>query len=238
MIAEERTVVEFLRNHPEFFQSHAGLLADLTIPHSTGGAVSLIERQVSALRDQNRELKRQLNALIQVARDNDRLNGNMQRMTLSLMEAQDLKKVLSAIHDDLQADFRADAVSLRLFRNSLLSPHDIDIDVMDIAWISREGDCASAYAAMLSTGKPLCGHLRRVQLHCLFGEHQSADIGSAVVLPLYYAGNPRDEKRSSFGLIGIGSRDPHRYHPGMGTMFITHLGEMMGRAIWTHLATA
>src|SRR3990170_2626190 len=152
---EEHSVVEFLRKHPDFFQAHTDLLADLTIPHNTGGAVSLVERQVSALRDLNRDLKRQLQALIHVARENDRLNDKVHRLTLSLMEARTLDKALSVIHDSMQTDFRADIVTLRLFAGSRLLWTRTESDVMDVAWISREGECASAFTPALGAGKPL-----------------------------------------------------------------------------------
>ena len=43
----EKDVVEFLQKHPNFFEKHLNLLAELRLPHPTGNAVSLIERQVN-----------------------------------------------------------------------------------------------------------------------------------------------------------------------------------------------
>ena len=100
-VLEEQTIADYLREHPDFFSSHSGLLADLQIPHHTDGAVSLIERQVSVLREQHLEAKRQLHALVQVARDNDRLNEQMQRLTLSLLEVRDLSSTLQMLNDSL-----------------------------------------------------------------------------------------------------------------------------------------
>ena len=91
---EEQVIADYLRKHPEFFSAHTGLLADIQIPHHTEGAVSLIERQVSVLREQQQETQRQLHALVQVARDNDRLNEQMQRLALALLEAADLPSTL------------------------------------------------------------------------------------------------------------------------------------------------
>ena len=46
-------VAAYLRAHKDFFVEHEALLADITIPHETGKAVSLVERQVVVLRERN-----------------------------------------------------------------------------------------------------------------------------------------------------------------------------------------
>ena len=66
---EEKTVADYLRNNPEFFQNNPSLLASLEIPHSCGPAISLVEHQIKVLRDQNAQLKRKLMDLVHVARD-------------------------------------------------------------------------------------------------------------------------------------------------------------------------
>src|SRR3569623_569025 len=183
---QDHLIADYLRNHPEFFNTHTRLLAESRVPHQAHGAVSLIERQITVLRDQNLELKRQLQALVQVARDNDTLNLRIQRFTLALLEA---------------AIGNADT---------------------------------AAFATLLATGKPLCGHLRRGQADYLFGA-QADDIGSAVVLALDAA--PDSAASNRLGLLGIGSRAAKRYHAGMGTLLLTHLGDLIGRALARHLGT-
>ena len=56
----ERLIVRYLRDHPEFFETHLDLLADMILTHESGKAVSLIEHQVSILRDQNDQHKARL----------------------------------------------------------------------------------------------------------------------------------------------------------------------------------
>jgi uncharacterized protein YigA (DUF484 family) len=86
---------------------------------------------------------------------------------------------------------------------------------------------------MLENGKPLCGRLRPVQLEYLFGL-QADTVASAVALPLICT-NGAQGPRPSLGILGIGSHDPHRFHPGMGTLFLTHMGELIGCALRPHL---
>ena len=230
---QEHDIADYLRAHPEFFVNHTGLLADIQIPHHTAGAISLIERQVTVLRDQNQELKRQLHALVQVARDNDRLNEQVQRLTLALMEAGSLSVTLRIIGDSLRNDFRADALVLGLFAHEgQLPPLDPQGLLQLRALPEREAD-AAAFATLLATGKPLCGHLRRGQMQYLFGATAPENVASAVVLVLNASADAGPGKR--LGMLGIGSRDARRYHAGMGTLFLSHLGELIGRAVGRYL---
>ena len=51
-------VADYLRRHPEFFNDHPELVAEIAVPHGSGDAVSLVERQVRALREQNEETRK------------------------------------------------------------------------------------------------------------------------------------------------------------------------------------
>lgn len=233
-IAEEQTIVDYLRRHPDFFISHGGVLADLEIPHNTEGAVSLIERQVSVLREQHRETKRQLQTLIQVARDNDRLNEQMQRLTLALLEAPDLAATLQILNDSLVNDFRADTLVVGLF---MTQPQITELDAVDLTALrplSIEDEGGASFASIINGGKPLCGHLRDKQIHYLFGEMMEDNIASAVVVALHNRAMDTLQTRC-LGLLGIGSQDAKRYHAGMGTLFLSHLGELIGRAVGRYL---
>jgi len=71
---DEQSVADYLRRHPCFFEDKPTLLVDLRVPHATGSAVSLVERQVAVLREGNAGLQKQLKELVQVARENGQLN--------------------------------------------------------------------------------------------------------------------------------------------------------------------
>ncbi len=53
-------VEEYLRKNPEFFNEHLNLLEEMTIPHPSGNAVSLISKQLEIYRGKHQELERQL----------------------------------------------------------------------------------------------------------------------------------------------------------------------------------
>ncbi len=85
----EREVVRYLRDNPDFFEHHRELLADMILPHQPQGTVSLIERQVSMLRDQKQDLKQRLQHLLDNAKQNENLSTRMNQLILDLLDCND-----------------------------------------------------------------------------------------------------------------------------------------------------
>jgi len=220
---EEKTVADYLRDNPEFFQNNVSLLASLQIPHAISPAVSLVEYQVKVLRDQNSQLKRKLMDLVQVARDNNRLNERMHQLTLGLIKATSLEALLDTLRENLLGEFRADTVIMRLAGMTEAQTRECGIDYYD-------ADAAELqhFDAFLKTSRPQCGRFKREQLQYLFGDQTQA-IESAALIPLGH--------HCKLGLMAIGSREASRFHPGMGTLFLTHLGELMELLLTGHLIT-
>ncbi|HEX9852201.1 MAG TPA: DUF484 family protein, partial [Woeseiaceae bacterium] len=81
----EEAVHTYLKENPDFFERHSSLLGSLRLPHVTGGTVSLVERQVSVLRQKDLKLERKLKDLLEVARANDILAAKLHQLTLQLM---------------------------------------------------------------------------------------------------------------------------------------------------------
>ncbi|MCW8918269.1 MAG: DUF484 family protein [Gammaproteobacteria bacterium] len=215
----EREVAEYLHHHPDFFSRHEALLLQMTLPHPQNGqAISLVERQLSVMREQKQQLREQLQRLTLAARTNEQLMGRFQQMILCLIDSDDLEQAISYIRDALHEDFHADKVELLLF----------DATERDNR-IARDDARLQPLARILEGRRTVCGHLRPEQLALLFGEG-SLDIASAVVIPLCEEGS-----EPCLGLLAIGSIDANRYHPQMGTMFVNHLGAVMNRIFRAHL---
>ncbi|MES9871125.1 MAG: DUF484 family protein, partial [Sedimenticola sp.] len=56
----EQLVIDYLKSNADFFERNQDLLKELELSHSSGGAVSLIERQVQSLREQNQQQQSQI----------------------------------------------------------------------------------------------------------------------------------------------------------------------------------
>lgn len=204
----EQTVVQYLQEQPDFFTRHPQLLQALDLSHQSGGAVSLIERQVKGLREEAARYRRQLEELVGVARENEELNRRIHLLTLTLIEAVSFDEVINALEDKLHEDFRAEAVELHLFSS---------------AEADREAHPElDGFRDFLDAGRPRCGRLPQAQLEYLFGP-QAGDVRSTALIPVIGQG--------LLGLLAIGSYDNDRFHPGMGTEYLTRLGEIVSKTL-------
>ncbi|MCW9024246.1 MAG: DUF484 family protein [Gammaproteobacteria bacterium] len=220
----EREIVRYLRDHPAFFEQHLDLLADMILPHEHGGTVSLVERQVSVLRDQKDQYRKKLQTLINMAEKNEKLSHDFNSLILALLDAADLEKVLNIISERLRSDFEADAISLRLFNSNhpQLQQHP---EIMD--WSEP---VLGAFEKVIEGRRPVCGGLKPQQLDALFAENAS-NIHSAALIPLVKS----EHSKKCYGLLAIGSEDAQRFRADMGTLFLSHLGKVLSRVLKTHL---
>jgi len=216
----ESAIHDYLTEHPDFFERHGALLGSLRLPHVAGGAVSLVERQVSVLRQKDLKLERKLKELIEVARANDLLAEKIHGLALSLMAADDLSTTLTIIEETLRTGFDASQSILVLFGNPELF-QDINAGRFFLP-VERSDDGVKAFNTFLHGSGPRCGQVRDSQRDFLFGK-ETDEIGSAALIPL--------GEKSAMGFLAIGSSDADRFHPGMSIDFLTRLGQLVAEAL-------
>lgn len=216
-------VAEYLEAHPEFFEQHPVLLDGLRIPHKTGAAVSLIERQVSTLRQKNLQLERQLRDLVDIARSNDMLAGKVHDMATRLMSAPTRKAAVVIAEELLRSSFSADQSVLVLFEVGAAGEFGELAEAGRFLRLSERGDPAlGPFRTFLEGSAPRCGKIRDSQRVYLFGG-DADDIGSAALVPL--------GQNAATGFLAIGSRDADYFHPGMSMDFLARLGDLLGCAL-------
>jgi len=216
----EDDVHNFLLENPDFFERHSDLLSALRLPHGSTGAVSLVERQVSVLRQKDLKHERKLKDLLSVARANDALVGKIHQLTLRLLAAGDLGATLRTLEESLRANFDADQSILVLFGKP-----DMFADIKGGRFfmaIARDDESLKPFDTFLSGSGPRCGQVRDVQRDFLFGK-ETDEIGSAALIPL--------GSNAENGFLAIGSADADRFHPGMSIEFLTRLGELVAGAL-------
>jgi uncharacterized protein YigA (DUF484 family) len=216
----ESAVHDYLAEHPDFFERHGALLGSLRLPHVAGGAVSLVERQVSVLRQKDLKLERKLKDLLEVARANDALAEKIHRLALSLIAADDLSSTLTIIEESLRTGFDASQSILVLFGDPELFK-DVKAGRFFLP-VERGDETVKAFDTFLGGSGPRCGQVRDAQRDFLFGK-ETDEIGSAALIPL--------GEKSATGFLAIGSSDADRFHPGMSIDFLTRLGELVAEAL-------
>lgn len=211
-------VAAWLRDHKDFFQHRPELLELIRLPDPRGQAVSLLERQAQILRERNEELRERLNHLIDVARENDQLFEKTRKLTLTLIEQRSPEALFKSLISSLQNDFGSDAVALIVYDRDLNLTGELRKQVRCQAY----ADLHEALQTMLRSGNAFCGVLRPAELEQLFPE-ESEKVKSAAMVPLDFNGKQ--------GLLAIGSYDAQHFRSSLGTLFVTHLGEVLARRL-------
>lgn len=200
---DPKAVEAFLRAHPNFLQDRPGLLAALNLPHGGEGAVSLVERQVSVLRERNIASRQKLAELSDISRENDRLLDATRNTILALLAGEsraDLSRIwLHQVTDTFQAEMGA------------------------LLWLDESsGSAGEAPLAskLIRHGESFSGVLRPEEMQAVFGT--DATEGSAALVAIRSGGD-------DIGVLGVGSHDTQRYRAEDGTLFLDYLAEVIGQ---------
>ena len=213
----ESIVADYLRKHPNFLKNNPEVLESQQLLHNSGVAASLIERQVKLLREKNQELNRQLNRLIHVASENEQIMSRLHQLTMELLVIGDLGDFFRHLSKRLLKDFNADIFKVCLFDSNLEIEKDEDL-AETIRLVSRDEAEVQRFHDHLEKGQTVCGRLSQTKLDFLFGT-KARWVQSTALLPL--------GKQGVHGMMAIGSSDPTRFYPGMGTLFLELLADVV-----------
>jgi uncharacterized protein YigA (DUF484 family) len=209
-------VARFLRSNPQFFEQHPQLLETIRVIHPHGGrAIPLAERQTVALREKARQLEGKLGELIQFGEENDAISEKVHRLSVALVGAPDFPALAHALYFHLREDFAVPHVALRVWGKSV--PADFDE-------AGAVDDAQRNHAAAM--GAPQCGPAAGNVFVRWFGD-VSEHVRSVALIPL--------GQTAVFGLLALGSEDPQRFYPEMGTLYLRRIGELCAAGVTARL---
>ena len=212
-------VAEYLKQSPQFFADYADLFAEIFVPHPHGGhAIPIAERQIITLREKNADLEGRMRELIRYGAENDAIGEKLHRSTLALFAAPDLDTTLAVLYESLRDDFGVPQVAARLWHKVTEQSY-----LPELAATSEE---LRDYADR--QGAPYCGPAAPFEARGWFDAPDACL--SFAFLPL--------RTSHTFGLLGLASEDPKRFVAGMGTVYLTRLGELASVATARYLPPA
>ena len=223
-IPNEQSVADYLQAHPDFFERHQTLLTTLRVPHRPGAAVSLVERQVATLRQNNLQLESKLRDLVDVARSNDQLADKVHDLATQLLASGSRAQAVGVAEELLRSSFNADQSVLVLFETDTVGEFgEFGNEIRRFLRLVERNDAAlGPFKTFLTNSEPRCGNIRDSQKAFLFGP-DADEIGSAALVPL--------GENAATGLLAIGSRDADYFHPGQSMDFLARLGDLLGCAL-------
>ena len=207
-------VAAWLRRHPKFLQQFPDLAVSMVVPREEGPAASLASYQLDVLRDKNRELSRRLQDLFANAQENERLAVRTHQLTLALLRQGNAADTLRAMAASLAEDFQGDLVRVVLFEAVAGMAEDDWLQV-----VADDDARLAPFRDAITQGEPICGRLHPDKNMLLYAARVD-EVQSSALLPL-----------PGIGLLAIGSHDPNRFFPGMGTLFLRMMGEALAVAL-------
>ena len=216
-------VAGFLGTHPEFFLEHENLLAELSLPHDSGKAVSLLEHQVMLLRRRFDNTSRKLGELLENGRRSEQLFGITRELVLALLETRSAEQVIAVTRGHLLSRTGVEALEVIFLNNHHRTPGG-GLRVEDAAMIVDE------FHDVFRLNKAHCGQQSETLLQWLFPEG-SARVQSTALCPVKADGAP-------LALLALGQRSPDYFTVQMETLFLDFIAEVMGAMFTLHLEAA
>ena len=212
----EDDVATYLRLNPQFFDQHPELLEKIHVPHPYGGrAIPLAERQTVALREKAKLLEGKLGELIQFGEENDVISEKVHRLAVAIAGARDFPALAQSLYFHLREDFAVPHVALRVWGKS------VPVDFDEAAAV---GEAERRQAATMAV--PQCGPAAGSGFAAWFGE-AAEHMRSLALVPL--------GQTAVFGLLLLGSEDPERFYPEMGTLYLRRIGELCAAGVTARL---
>lgn len=199
-------VASYLKAHPEFFADRDSLLAELTVPHESGKAISLLERQVKILRDRSIESRHTLNGLLENARYNDQLFSVTRNLILTLLEEDDLEQLTVVTESSLSTQPGIDACRL------------IVVDTSDVA-----SELQNRFPSVLRSKQVLTQTLDKDTSLLLFPDTSPA-LRSAALCPVTH-------NNSLLAVLAIGNHAQDYFTDDLDTLFLDFIAEVLGTLI-------
>ncbi|MDO6459276.1 DUF484 family protein [Granulosicoccaceae sp. 1_MG-2023] len=214
-ITDADFVADFLSRNTDFFCEYPHLLTQITVPHQSGKAVSLVERQVEMYREKCRNLESHLRMLSEVAESNEQLNRRIHSLSCDVIACKDVVAVENMLHDRLKNRFTTDALSFHFIHPGLIERNrEQAFEVRELQYL-RES---------MKSRNVLCGRLTAAQKESLFGRDAEM-TASAALLWLSHG-------ETEFGLMVMGSRDEARFSSDKGVVFLDQIRELVSHKLY------
>ena len=213
-----RDIVQYLRRHPDFLERHPEAVRLLRAPsREMDGEVSdfqhfLIERLRRDLARVNVEHK----TLIAASRGTLASQGRVHKAVLAILAATSFEQLLQTVTTDLAVLLDVDIVTIGV--ESSAAPAG-KLTLHGIRLLK-----AGAVDALLGPERMLLLRANAPGEEVLFGAAAGL-VRSQVLLRLSFGRN------APVGLLCIGTRQPGRFHPGLGTELLGFLGRTLGITI-------
>jgi uncharacterized protein len=216
---QEDQIGAYLKEHPEFFEKNASLLADIYLPSPHGnGTISLSERQQLAQRDKITALEERYAELVLNAQENDAIANKMHQFFVLLQQAKSFDAVEQLVTNQLPDAFNITDTCLRVWATP---DHTNDVEKFIFDTVPE-----TIQKWVNTIHHVYCGETpTSIDIDDWFMQ----PIQSLAVLPL--------RSNTVYGYLALGSHEEKRFYVGMGTDFLQKLDDHVSAAFSRYIIT-
>lgn len=206
----DELIVAYLQDNPDFFNRQPDLVTQLRLSDPHRGAVSLVERQQSALRTKVQSLEEEITHLMSVANQNEQLFSLYSDLYLRLLDCDTAAELLNCLH---QAT--TELLSLKSLKVWLVAPYSFEHDCL------VKQDCQVILDNRLQDEDYYFGRIQQREQQLIFDQ---ACEGSVVMIKLTY-------HEKVIGFIAISSQDADHFEPKMDTLLLNQFRKLVAKLL-------
>ena len=232
---EPSQVLLYLQKNPNFFIENEEILKDINLTHKSGQAISLVERQVSILRNQSKTADEKFSELITNASNNDKIFHLVRDLVLQILKLSHASSIPKLIKSQFERIQGVDVCSV------IIPDFTVNESCDNLRKVSIES-LQDNFPEIFRLKKTFCGAISKDKKMFLFDDsslegksdrndiQQAKDksnsgiireIHSTAICPVIY-------ENEVLGLIGCGSKDENHFSPTLETIFFDFIGEVIG----------
>ncbi len=214
-------VASYLKVNPGFFIEQEDLLADLSLPHESGKAISLLERQVTILRNRGINARQKLNNLLVNARNNDQLFDTTRNLVLALLRANNVTEIADITLDQLSNQANIDSCEIILVAQQ-------GLHVADSARTESEDKLKQEFADVFRLKRTHCGAITQAQTSYLFPSAGN-NIQSTALCPVI-------NNDDVLAILAFGNKSGNYFNVNLDTLLLDFIGHVVGAVLDKQLA--
>ncbi|HEX3954922.1 MAG TPA: DUF484 family protein [Stellaceae bacterium] len=213
-----RDVIAYLRRHPDFLDRHPEALRLLRAPTREVGerVLDFQHFQIERLRRDMARVNLEHRTLLAASRGNLASQGRVHKAAVAILAASSFEMLLQTVTTDLAVLLDVDAVTI-----------GVESEAAPAGRLRTQGIHllkAGMVDALLGAERPAIFHADAAGDPVLFGGAAGLVRSQALLRMSFGRGSP-------MGLLCIGTRQPGRFHPGLGIELLSFLARVLGITI-------
>ena len=199
---DAKDVELFLLDNLDFFVTRESLVSEMEFKHSQSSASSILERQITKLRDEHKNVIELLKSFIDTASINEDLFKKSKDLTLKILESDTNDNIKEIVEESFKKDFGVDDCKVEFFDNKA-------IDKLE-----------KGTGLSMHKGAVHCGSFSNEKIALLFDDEKIQSLVIAVIV-----------LKDEIGLLKLGSHDRTKYLGDEDTTFIEYIRDILEKKL-------